>query len=114
MTTTIDTWATMNDRFAPLVSALGTQTDQRLTVAVAATLDREQRRDWLDGWDACRTGIGSGRADVDATWTREIVWHAFPGDAPQWWRDAETLADETDAAADDDGDYGRDIDGILA
>jgi hypothetical protein len=108
-----ETWADTDARYAPLQTALGTQADITLTVAVAGSLTPLQRAEWLDGWDSCRTGIGAGQPDYDSAWTRDIVWHAFPADAPQFWRDAEWIADESEAAADPDPDYGADVDGIF-
>ena len=98
----------INARIAPLMTALGTTTDAALTVAGAATLTPEQRRSWLSGEDAVRTGIGTGD-DIDADWTREVVWHAFPDEAPSgWWHG------DYDGGDDDfDPDYGKDIDGIF-
>lgn len=107
MNTADRTYDAINARVAPLVTALGTSTDAALTVAVAAALTPEERRSWLSGEDAVRTGIGTGY-DIDADWTRDVVWHAFPGEAPESWWEGEFLPED-----DGDPDYGKDVDGIF-
>ena len=101
------TYDAINARVAPLMTALGTPTDSALVVAVATTLTPQERREWVNGDNAIRTGIGTG-PDTDADWTRDVVWHAFPGEAPRSWRESEYLPDD-----DYDPDYGKDIDGIF-
>lgn len=98
----------INARIAPLVTALGTRTDAALTVAVAATLTPQERRSWLTGEDAMLTGYVSG-PDGDAAWTWDVVWHAFPDEAPPgWWHG------DYDGGDDDfDPNYGKDTDGIF-
>lgn len=60
-----------------MIGALGTATDETLTLAVAAAMTPEQRREWRDGDNTMRTGHGFG-PDFDADWLADLIDSTYP------------------------------------
>jgi hypothetical protein len=76
--------------------AIGTQIDVDLTLAVAAAMTPEQRREWCNAEGQMRC---TPARDIDTEWRADLLVENYPElDPDAGYR--EVLADETAAAAD--------------